>query len=152
MTIKGTDILAGLILVVALYGQQVKDKLPWLVPGTAPQPSPVVAPPDAAAQQAVAQVQTLLKTTSNRAEWAAYFADFADVIQKRPNEFKTVGDVIKQHELANDLLFDMDPVVPVTGLAVAMDGAIKALLGDDDKAVDQAAALRATRALQWAAQ
>lgn len=149
---SGNNLIAIGVILLGAFWPNVKDKLPWPVPGTAPQPGPVVAPPDVAAQQAVAQVQTLLKTASNRAEWAAYFADFADVIQKRPAEFKTVGDVIKQHELANDLLFDMDPVVPVAGLSVAMDGAIKALLGDDDKAVDQASALRAVRALQWAAQ
>lgn len=147
---KASDLVAIAVIAAGLFWPQLKEKLPFPVPG--PVPGPVVVVPDADAQKAVAQVQTLLKAAPNRAEWAAYFADFADVIQKRPAEFKTVGDVIKQHELANDLLFDMDPVVPVTGLAVAMDGAIKALLGDDDKAVDQAAALRAVRALQWAAQ
>lgn len=148
---KASDLVAIAVIAAGLFWPQLKEKLPFPIPGPAPAPSPNVVVPDAAAQAAVAPVQAVLKTHPNRAVYAAYFAEFGDLIQKRPAEFKTCGDLVKQHEIASDLFFDLDPNV-VPGLSAAVDGAIKALLGDDDKAIDQAAALRAVRSLQWAAQ
>lgn len=148
---KASDLVAIAVIAAGLFWPQLKEKLPFPVPGPAPAPSPNVVVPDAAAQAAVAPVQTLLKGHPSRAVFAAYFAEFGDLIQKRPADFKTVGDLVKQHEIASDLFFDLDPNL-VPGLSGAVETSLKALLGEEDKAVDQASALRATRALQWAAQ
>lgn len=148
---KASDLVAIAVIAAGLFWPQLKERLPLTLPGPAPAPSPNVVVPDAAAQAAVVPVQSLLKGHPARAAYAAYFAEFGDLIQKRPADFKTVGDIIKQHEIASDLFFDLDPNL-VPGLSAAVDGAIKAMLGDDDKAIDQAAALRAVRAIQWAAQ
>lgn len=148
---KASDLVAIAVIAAGLFWPQLKEKLPFPIPGPAPAPSPNVVVPDAAAQAAVAPVQTLLKGHPSRAVFAAYFDEFGDLIQKRPAEFKTVGDLVKQHEIASDLFFDLDPNL-VPGLSGAVEAAMKSLLGEEDKAISTDQALRAVRALQWSCQ
>lgn len=146
-----TNVIAIGLIAAALFWPQLEGLL-GKVPGGARPNTPVVAPPDAAAQEAVAPVKQLLEKQPSRAAYRAYFRDFSEVIEKRPQAFATVGDVIAQHTEASKLFFDVDQQPPVDGLAKAIDGAIKGLLGNEDKAITPADATRLTRALEWSCQ
>lgn len=136
------------IIVAALFWPQLKG----LVPGVKPAPGPnvpVVTEPDADARLAVEPVKLLLANQPTRGVWREYWLEFGDTVRLRPEGFKSVGDIIKQHEIASDLYYDLYPN-KVGGLTAATEQAIKGLLGDDDKAITQAQAERFTNAMAWA--
>lgn len=144
---RSDELFAIVAAIGLLFGEQIVDA----VKGKLPSPAPVtpVSVPDAQAQAAVAPVVAILKGHPSKATYAAYWSEFGDVIQKRPNEFKSVGDVVAQHRVASELFFDLDPT-PVPGLANAMEQAIRGLVGEDDKSLAPADAVRVTNALTWA--
>jgi hypothetical protein len=137
------------VIAAGLFWPQIKERLPDNIFPPAGPSAPSVATPDATAQAAVAPVAAALNGRPERAKFAGYFIEFGELIQKRPGDFKTVGDVIRQHEVASDVFADLNPG-GATGLAAAVEQSMKVLLGDDDKAIDTASAVRAMNALAWA--
>lgn len=149
---KGANLAAIALLAAALFWPQLKAHLPLERVWPRPTPAvPAVPAPDAEALKAVANVQGALKENPLRGKFAAYFRTFATVIEQHPDDFRTVGQLIAQHRVASSAFIKLEPG-GVAQLNVHVDAAIKAMLGDEDKSIDQAAALRAVRALAWACQ
>lgn len=147
---RQNELLAIVAAIGLLFGQQIFALVKGVQPGPSPN-VPVVTEPDADARLAVDPVKLLLANEPTRGVWREYWREFGDLIRLRPDGFKTVGDLIRQHELASELFYDLYPN-KVGGLSAATDAAIKAMLGDEDKAITTAQATRFTDAMTWACQ
>lgn len=144
---KASEIVVIPIALWLLFGSDILAIVDRVKP--TPAPTVPVTLPDAQAQAAVAPVVAILKGHPSRQDYAGYWASMGKLIQQRPNDFKSVGDIVAQHRVASELFYDLDPQ-PVPGLANAMETAIRGLVGEDDRAITQAEALRVTGALTWA--
>lgn len=145
---KSNELFAIVAAAALIFWPQIKGYIPGGVqPGPAPAP---VAVPDATAQAAVAPVSAVLKGNADaKAKFGAYFTMLAKAIQVAPDHFKTVGDLQAHQQLAGSLYMQQVPG-GVSGLGEAVAASYKTLLGDDNKALPQADALRAVNALAWA--
>lgn len=144
---KGNDLLAIIVVAGALFWPQLKGFIPGgVTPGPAPAP---VAVPDAQAQAAVGPLTAAAKASPDANRYARYWHDMAALVRLKPGTFVTTGDFKRFHETSSKLFFDL-AAGATTGLAPPTETAITALLGNDETKLDDAKAIRAFSALEWA--
>lgn len=141
--------ISGLISVGSMAAPYISIDGLNVGPAPAGPVAPVIVPSEAD-KTAVSAVTAVLSGHPTEARnMANYFADFAALVQKKPDLFKTASGLREHHSKATELYPDLAPVA-APGLSAAIDGALKAMLGMEDQTIDPARSTAALNALSWA--